>query len=144
MRFLEQNHLDSLSCQVAPLHPYPMTHVAGDQGSAPLTLDAADELTSRIEGPGRYMPVLLRHYLKLNARVLGFSIDPSFGNALDALMMVDLLRVDSRILRRYSVVRRPTHSSITTSLTPTPPEQYSRVTFENSPRSPWTRTGSGR
>ena len=78
-----------------------MTHVAGDQGSAPLTLDAADELTSRIEGPGRYMPVLLRHYLKLNARVLGFSIDPSFGNALDALMMVDLLRVDSRILRRY-------------------------------------------
>ena len=67
----------------------------------PRTIEAAEALTSQFEGPGRAMPVLLRQYLKLNARVLGFSVDPSFGDALDALMMVDLLRVDIRILRRY-------------------------------------------
>jgi hypothetical protein len=47
------------------------------------------------------MPVLLRQYLKLNARLLGFNVDPAFGDALDALMMVDLTKVHARILRRY-------------------------------------------
>ena len=44
---------------------------------------------------------MLRHYLKLNARLLGFNVDPSFGDALDALMAVDLLAVEPRLLRRY-------------------------------------------
>ena len=47
------------------------------------------------------MPVLLRQYLKLNAKLLGFNIDPNFGDALDALMMVDLATVDRAILNRY-------------------------------------------
>jgi len=47
------------------------------------------------------MPVLLRQYLKLNARLVGFNVDPAFGEALDALMLVDLTRVDLPILNRY-------------------------------------------
>jgi hypothetical protein len=39
--------------------------------------------------------------LKLNARALGFSVDPGFGNVLDALMVVDLTTVPTNILRRY-------------------------------------------
>lgn len=103
MRFLEQNHLDrTLAEQVSPLQPWPAAHPGGGQpANAPRTIDDADALTSQFEGAGRAMPVLLRQYLKLNARVLGFSVDPSFGEALDALMMIDLLRVDVRILRRY-------------------------------------------
>lgn len=101
MQFLEQNHLDPLSAQVAPLQPYPVTRPLGEPSAIPTSIEAADALTSEFEGGGRTMPVLLRQYLKLNARVLGFSVDPSFGDALDALMMVDLLRVDARILRRY-------------------------------------------
>jgi hypothetical protein len=45
--------------------------------------------------------VLLRQYLKLNARLLGFNVDPNFGDALDALMMVDLTAVTPAILNRY-------------------------------------------
>lgn len=103
MRFLEQNHLDpQLSGQVVPLRPYAATRAAAHvEPGAPRTLEDADALTSTFESGGRGMPVLLRQYLKLNARVLGFSVDPSFGDALDALMMIDLLRVDVRILRRY-------------------------------------------
>jgi hypothetical protein len=37
----------------------------------------------------------------LNARLLAFNVDSAFGDALDALMMVDLARLDPRILRRY-------------------------------------------
>ena len=46
------------------------------------------------------MPVLLRQYLQLNASLLGFNVDPAFGDALDALMMVDLTRVPVRTLQR--------------------------------------------
>ena len=39
--------------------------------------------------------------LKLNARLLGFNVDPMFGGVLDGLMMVDLLDVDQQLLTRY-------------------------------------------
>jgi len=39
--------------------------------------------------------------LKLNARLIGFNVDPAFGETLDALMLVDLTAVDLPILNRY-------------------------------------------
>ena len=45
--------------------------------------------------------MLLRQYLKLNAKLLGFSIDPAFGNVLDGLVVVDLDDVEPAILTRY-------------------------------------------
>ena len=39
--------------------------------------------------------------MKLNARLIGFNVDPAFGEALDALMLVDLTTVDLPILNRY-------------------------------------------
>lgn len=103
MRFLEQNHRhQQVAALVSSLHPYSPTSLHHDVSTeAPRTLNEADALASQFENDGRGMPVLLRQYLKLNARVLGFNVDPSFGDALDALMMVDLLEVDIRILRRY-------------------------------------------
>ena len=47
------------------------------------------------------MPVLVRHYWKLGARVLGLSVDAAFGHCLDALMMVDLAQVKPAVLQRY-------------------------------------------
>ena len=32
---------------------------------------------------------------------MGFSIDSSFGNGLDGLLLVDLLKCDRKILERY-------------------------------------------
>jgi hypothetical protein len=58
-------------------------------------------LIVREEADGKGMPVLLRQYLKLNARLIGFNVDPTFGEALDALMLVDLTTVDRPILNRY-------------------------------------------
>jgi putative hemolysin len=64
-------------------------------------LAALDRLIGSQEPDGKGVPVLLRQYLKLNARLLGFNVDPAFGDALDALMMVDLTKVDRVILNRY-------------------------------------------
>ena len=70
-------------------------------GSIVRTLADVSALISEIESDGKGVPVLLRQYLKLNARLLGFNVDPAFGNALDALMLVDLTQVDPSILSRY-------------------------------------------
>ncbi len=64
------------------------------------TVDELDASIARQEG-GAGIPVLLRQYLRLNARVLGFNVDPAFGGALDALMMVDLTRLPVATLQRY-------------------------------------------
>jgi hypothetical protein len=58
-------------------------------------------LVSELETDGKGIPVLLRHYYKLNARMLNFNVDPEFGNALDCLILVDLRETEERILGRY-------------------------------------------
>ena len=45
--------------------------------------------------------MLLRQYLKLGGRLLGFSSDAAFNDALDGLMKVDLRESDPRMLLRY-------------------------------------------
>lgn len=83
MTFLAQNHRhDDLAALVEGLNPPP---------PAPALAGAPDP----------DVPVLLRQYLKLNAKVMGFSVDPGFGGVLDALMLVDLASVDPSILGRY-------------------------------------------
>ncbi|HIJ76827.1 MAG TPA: lysophospholipid acyltransferase family protein [Deltaproteobacteria bacterium] len=59
------------------------------------------ELISDIEQNGAGIPILLKHYMRLGGKFLGFSVDPKFNNALDALVLVDLARTDLRILGRY-------------------------------------------
>ena len=47
------------------------------------------------------IPILLRQYLKLDGKLLGFNIDRSFGDVLDGLIYIDLRETDLRILERY-------------------------------------------
>jgi putative hemolysin len=49
----------------------------------------------------RGVPVLVRQYWKLGAKVLGCSVDHAFGGSLDALMLVDLTQVALPVLQRY-------------------------------------------
>ena len=47
------------------------------------------------------VPVLLRQYLRLGGKLLGFNVDPEFANALDGLILVDLTKTDLKLLERY-------------------------------------------
>jgi hypothetical protein len=47
------------------------------------------------------VPVLLRQYLKLGGKLLGFNVDPKFSDALDGLIVVDLTQTEPRLLERY-------------------------------------------
>lgn len=56
----------------------------------PDNLQEMDNLISEIEPAHYKIPVLLKKYIKQNARIIGFDIDPKFNNCLDGLMMLDL------------------------------------------------------
>ena len=47
------------------------------------------------------MPTLIRHYLRFNASILSFNVDPDFSDVVDSLMRVDLRQTDRRILKRF-------------------------------------------
>jgi putative hemolysin len=100
MAFLHQNHLDGdLADLVEAINP----RVVNPAPALPVprSVEEADRLVAEAERDGKGVPILLRQYLKLNAKLLGFNVDPQFGDALDALMMVDLTTVDGAILNRY-------------------------------------------
>ncbi len=102
MSFLRQNHLDrDLAELVDAMNPDTGTRTTAPATTIPQSIDEANRLVAQAEADGKGVPVLLRQYLKLNARLLGFNVDPTFGDALDALMMVDLTAVAPGILTRY-------------------------------------------
>ncbi len=59
------------------------------------------DMISAIESDHKGIPVLLKQYLKLGGQIIGFNVDPAFGNVLDGLIMVDLTRTEPRMLERY-------------------------------------------
>ena len=44
---------------------------------------------------------MLKHYLKLNARLLSFNLDAQFSDVVDGLILVDLLATSRTHLRRH-------------------------------------------
>lgn len=58
-------------------------------------------LVSEIEADGKGMPVLLKHYLKLEATLLSFNLDRAFSNVLDGLILLDLTKTESKTVKRF-------------------------------------------
>lgn len=64
------------------------------------TLKNLDSLISDIEITHMKIPVLLRQYLGLNAKIICFNIDPKFSDCLDGFLVVDLEKIPSEILEK--------------------------------------------
>ena len=90
-----------LARHVRPRRPFRDRARASTCEPPPTTIDQLSRAVARLEPDGKSIPVLLRHYLRLGARVLGFSVDPDFADALDALMVVDLREIEPALLARY-------------------------------------------
>lgn len=89
-----------LDAGARPLRPYAPADLrdAGwlAQGAGLADVDALSKAVSALEPDGRGVPVLVRQYLRLGAEVLGFNVDPAFSDVVDALMLLDLDRMDDR------------------------------------------------
>ncbi len=56
-------------------------------------LNKLDKFIQDIESDEFRMPVLLKKYIKLNGKIIGFNVDPKFNDALDGLLILDLFQV---------------------------------------------------
>ena len=82
----------------------PFRHEPRASGLATPVPDSLEELSrmiAAIEPDRKGIPILLRQYLRLGGRIIGFNVDDAFGNVLDGLLVVDLRDIDSAVLERY-------------------------------------------
>ena len=101
--YLKRHAVDHLRAPLVsarhPLDPVPPDDAASR--SERLDPQAFSSTVQALDEEGKGVPVLLRQYLKLNARVLDFSVDPAFSNVLDVLVTIDLPGAPRALLRRY-------------------------------------------
>jgi putative hemolysin len=93
-----------LSRLVSARRPFRGKHRGSAGAALSVLLKDSDELssiTSDIEPDGKGIPVLLRQYLKLGGKLLGFNVDNAFSGTLDGLMLVDLRHTAASVRLRY-------------------------------------------
>ena len=103
VQFLRQRNFDPLApAMVRARQPFRSQLSLRSLGCVqPDDLQTMSALLAGLEPDGKGTPVLLRQYLKLGGRVLGFNIDPDFANSLDCLVLVDLRRTEPGVLEKY-------------------------------------------
>ena len=106
MNFLREKRFSTKMAElVRPRKAPKKTKLRGvEQGSMSRIIRDLNEVSTlidEIESEQKAVPVLLRQYLRLGGVLLGFNIDPKFGDVLDGLILVDLLDCPIKVLERY-------------------------------------------
>jgi putative hemolysin len=106
VQFLKAHHLlPGLAELVRPRNPFPERRVRGwDADSVKQMARQSDDLSdlvAELEPDQKGIPVLLKQYLKLGAKLLAFNLDPDFSDVVDGLIVVDLTRTERRLLDKY-------------------------------------------
>ncbi len=103
--YLSANNIEeNLARHVKPRRPFRSRRTAAcdDAEFAALNdIEDVSRMVRKIERDSKGVPILLKQYLKLGGRLLAFSADEKFNDALDGLIMVDLRASDPRVLARY-------------------------------------------
>ena len=104
MEFVRLNHYDhELAKHVHPRHRFRIKLDKADSEAlvqaSKADLKKMDRLIAEIDPHETAMPVLLKKYLLLNARIIGFNRDPKFNDALDGLMVLDLNKLPEKTVQ---------------------------------------------
>jgi putative hemolysin len=100
----EQNRIQDFAGEVNAKNPYKVKAVKGLDLKAMAVCRGIDNLSAiiaEIEKDNKSVPVLLKQYLNLGGKIIGFNVDPNFSDSLDGLIMVDLTQTSRRLLERY-------------------------------------------
>lgn len=101
MEFVQQHHYDhEMAASVRPRNKFRIKTDKVDREAlvqaSMADLKRMDRLIAEVDPNETAMPVLLKKYLLLNARIIGFNRDPRFNDALDGLMVLDLTKLPER------------------------------------------------
>ncbi|MGY0219830.1 lysophospholipid acyltransferase family protein [Endozoicomonadaceae bacterium StTr2] len=102
--FLQSNNYDAVLATMvrptSPLKSIKKRHWSESSLQSLNDIEGLSSLVQRVEGD-KGIPILLKQYLKLRGELAGFNVDKDFNNALDGLIIVDLMKVDERTLKKY-------------------------------------------
>ncbi len=106
IKFLrEQNYRPELARWVKAKRPYRQDLRQGwmDQAVVSMIRDAAEvsDWIAELEADQKGIPILLKQYLKLGGKLLGFNIDAQFSRVVDGLILVDLAKTNPVVLEKY-------------------------------------------
>lgn len=102
--FITKNHFDyELGHYVKPKNKFKADLSAIDKSlliESSESLKDLDGLISDIENSHIKIPVMLRQYLNLNAKIICFNIDPKFSDCLDGFLVVDMRNIPPEMLEK--------------------------------------------
>lgn len=107
VQFLRENRFHpTFSKMVRPRNPLRVTTrlrtlFYESMKGASHSMDDISAMISEIEFDQKGIPILLKHYLRLNGVMLSFNRDPKFSDVVDGLILVDLKEADPHTLKRY-------------------------------------------
>lgn len=106
VEFLQENCLhEDLASFVKPRNPFRYLRgrkLMREFISADLQdVDDCSALISSVETDRKGIPILLKHYLRLNGTILSFNVDKEFSSVIDGLILVDLTETDPKLLAKY-------------------------------------------
>ena len=98
VHYLQQKQsVPQLAGFVVPKYPFQpnFLRVNVDElvGNKMETIEKFDRFMLRMSNSSYRLPTLLKKYLKINAKILAFNVDPDFNYCVDGLIMLDLLTV---------------------------------------------------
>lgn len=93
IEFMKSNYYDPYVAQyIYPKKEYKIKLKDADKDfvfdEAESNLNKFDKIIDELEPGNLRLPVLIKKYLKQNARVVAFNVDPHFNNAIDGLMYI--------------------------------------------------------
>lgn len=107
MKFIIRNHWDAELAQcITPRCKYrvetndPDVDIMVDASGADIAM--LDKMIGDIEPSSDKLPILLKKYISLNGRIIGFNIDPKFNMCLDGLLILDLFDVPMNTIESLS------------------------------------------
>ncbi len=94
-----------LSVQVESQSPFEGVRLNGitpdEIGALVQDVEDVSTLVTSLEPDGKGVPVLLRHYIRMNAKLLNFGVWKNHSNAVVAFIICDMTTAEPKLIRRY-------------------------------------------
>ena len=106
VEFLKRNNWDQELSELVKAKQSPeisslAQSLLGHMEDSNCSIEAISAVISSIEQDGKGIPVLLRHYLKLNGTLLNFNVDPSFNNTTVGLILVRIPDIEPSFRKKF-------------------------------------------
>jgi putative hemolysin len=107
IKFIMAHHFDrKLARSITPRNSYKFKTIDQNLNVLMETMDAdinsLDKFIGDVDEVNSGLPVLLKKYIQLNAKIIGFNVDPKFNNCLDGLIALDMYDVPQNTIESLS------------------------------------------